>query len=384
VRRYPTLTAIALGLVAGLVGIGVVVLAADSSDDRQDGAVGLPDEAVVYRLAADTTPPQVVRLARVFAVGTEEAGVTNEDGAWIVRADTRTVRVMRQAALPWTYEQSCPNAVASSAGEVTCGAPVQGRLPRAEAMRVAREYLSRLGTEPTADLRLTRSARGWQAAVDPEVEGLPTVGIPTTITIGHDGEPFRASGHLVEPQELGRHRLVSTDAAQQRLRRRTDAVTGVRLGLTLVSRAGSAYLVPAARFRLAGGKEESVPALADDGPLPPAADRPQTTSDSTGRSCNGRTTARNGTSVRLRLCAEPTTVAPGVPVSFEVTAAREPADPPPCTAGVDFGDGSGQDIQSDPAPRTLTHGYANPGRYTVRLLGCDTGREVTVRVSVAG
>ncbi len=114
------------------------------------------------------------------------------------------------------------------------------------------------------------------------------------------------------------------------------------------------------------------------------ADTDITATAGTKTSTAARVTAQPGPSVSLTCAIGATTncssVTQGQPVAF--TAQRGTTTSNIRSAILDFGDGSNADLGSLSAPVTLTHGFADPGTYTVRLTATDFSGESTTATQV--
>ena len=285
----------------------------DGTLDELDG------EARAWSVATDADVERITALARAL-------GLTGQVGesptGWQVEGDGgRVLDVQRQPGLPWSFwawsgggssgssasvtaearatppEQTTPPA-GSGDDQVVCDMPhcppgtacVQVCPPddmappvdlptRDEALERAAAIFSAAGIDMgAADVRADRYG-SWSVSADPQVGGLPTVGMASTVTIGAEGAVDHAGGWLAEPQRGDVYALVGTTEALRLLGENHPValsdgrepatvclecppvepvvvtVTGVRLGLELVAAydAEEAWLVPAYLFETREG-----------------------------------------------------------------------------------------------------------------------------------
>ena len=266
VRRFPVVTSVVAGLVAGLLGAAALALAGFDNEGgglprlpvagagrtelasdaraaiapagpieyRVEGDLAdLPDEAPAYELEEDGEG-RVEALKDALAI---DGDVRREEEAWVVRDGDRVLRVASVPGLPWSFGDEggrvtgapgdvalrclmppCPPGQACiQVCEEEPAAPQPDAGPRADAERAADALFGRLGID-VGGKRVTRGFDGWDVTARAEVGELPVVGLETVVTFGSGGELIRASGHLADPQRLGDYPLVSTEAALARLR----------------------------------------------------------------------------------------------------------------------------------------------------------------------
>ncbi|MBW3579852.1 MAG: hypothetical protein KY447_12260 [Actinobacteria bacterium] len=254
----------------------------------------------------------VSALARALGLS---APVRDTPTGWQVDGDGgKVLDVRREAGLPWSFSAwssggssgsaspgsvgvaeplvsgpgdepvvcDMPDCPAGSACVQMC--PPDDRAPvdlpaREDALERAEAVFTAAGVDlGGADVRVDRHG-SWLVSADPEVGGLPTVGMATTVTVGAGGVIEHAGGWLAEPERGDTYSLVSPSAALRRLadghrEPRTDGrepapacfdcpptepvvitVTAVRLGLQLVPVSGAdiAWLVPSYLFETREG-----------------------------------------------------------------------------------------------------------------------------------
>lgn len=472
---------VAVALVAALVGLAVVAgrdsdggpvtlpvlgaggdaenMAADS--DLRGGGVeyraagdlpALDGEADAWNVpAADLTDDRVAQLAGALGVTGE---VRRTEFGWSVGDGTRRLDVQDVSGNPWSVYDELPAETGAVAPELegrsaagppdgpvgdcaadACDAPQfheperPADLPtEAEAEGIGRRMLIALGVDlDRAALRVDDAVTLWNVTADPEVGGLPTIGLATSLGIGPQGVVQYGNGWLGELDKGDRYPLIGTAAGIERLGEEQarvmidpapggsvdgDAlepmvveITGVRLGLQLMStfeRAADGYLVPSYLFTTADGGEIPVIAVLDehladahDGhdhdeephgtPAEPGVDGgddpvPPPTEPSPGEdSC----ASAGGADLDAVACATTGTV--GEPVLLRLTAAGRLRDD--CgSPTVEWGEAArGEAVCTigceslPPEPieleRTFEHTYDRPGTYTVtvRFHGCREG-----------
>lgn len=99
--------------------------------------------------------------------------------------------------------------------------PVQPPRPpdlpsRQEAERIARDAFARLGVA-TDGFQLDDGWLTWEARVQSRVDGLPVIGLGTSLSVGAKGEIVRANGFLALPDRIGDYPLVGVAAGLKRL-----------------------------------------------------------------------------------------------------------------------------------------------------------------------
>ena len=169
-------------------------------------------------------------------------------------------------------------------------------LPTGEqAEATARAFLTKAGVElDGARVRVEDGFSQWRVDVDPQVGGLPTVGLSSGVSVGPKGAIEGANGWLAQTGEGDEYPLVTAAAGLERLKRSpfgigpqplvaqaftcagcetqpavVRTVTGVRLGLAFAplldsDDAGRALLVPVLLFDIDEGGTVPVLAVADE------------------------------------------------------------------------------------------------------------------------
>ncbi len=190
-----------------------------------DGAPGMGGEADAYRLTGELTDQTVAELAKALAV----AGSVQRDGdrAFVEDGD-RILEVYDVAGLPWNmYDMkgtvSSGVAVACSSDMKVCPEPPQPERPadlpsEDEARDIALALLDAAGTDTNgAHITVDDAFTAWGVAVDPLIDGTPTWGATSYITVGSQGAIQSANGWLGKPQPLGAYPRIDTQAAVDRL-----------------------------------------------------------------------------------------------------------------------------------------------------------------------
>ena len=292
----------------------------------------LDGEARAWSLDADADVERIAALAEVLGI---PGGLIETPTGWRVGDDGKVLEVQRQPGLPWWFSTwsggGSPGSSGSGKGSVAAEPEPAGALPeggedhpspapfpaagdgdtvvcdmpdcppgtacvqvcppdrepppvdlpsREEALDRAAAIFAAAGIDlGTADVRADRFGM-WYVSADPEVGGLPTVGMASTVTIGAEGVVESAGGWLDgEPERGDTYALIGTSEALRRLAddRPVDlrggpvgapeclgcpdvepvvvTVTGVRLGLQLVPAfdAERAWLVPSYLFETREG-----------------------------------------------------------------------------------------------------------------------------------
>lgn len=273
----------------------------------------LDGEAHAWSVGRGVDVDRIAALAVALGVAGEVRPVPV---GWQVSDGKAVLEVQRQPGLPWSFVADGGGGASGASGasgapslasplvapspddEVVCDMPecppgaacVQVCPPdepsppvdlpsRREVVARAGEVAAAAGVDiGAAEVRADRF-QVWLVSVDPEVGGLPTVGMATTLTIGSGGTIEYAGGWLAVPERGDAYPLVGTTEA---LRRVTDdrpvaladgpepaaecldcpdlqpvvvTITSVRLGLELVPADGAeeAWLVPAYFFETREG-----------------------------------------------------------------------------------------------------------------------------------
>lgn len=92
---------------------------------------------------------------------------------------------------------------------------------------MARAAFARLGVG-TEGFVLEDGWATWEARVEARVDGLPVVGLGTSLSIGAKGEIERANGFLAAPDRIGDYPLVGVQAGLKRLTTGFGAGSGPR------------------------------------------------------------------------------------------------------------------------------------------------------------
>lgn len=374
----------------------------------------LPDEAPAYRLGDEGASGAAERVAR--ALGVEADKVTVEPGP----------------GLPWYLASAkSDQTVSSCAVELAPDRPTIDRcfapppvpdLPsKADAERLARRAFELLGL-PVDGLELLGGTHSWDAVVSPSVDGLPTRGLETGVSIGPRGEITGAHGYLGKPDRIGDYPLVGADAGLARLRQgvgigpqplgdidtavggvepQVVTVTGARLALMHVGE----LLVPVYEFLTRTGGFLTAPAVTDrwlkeqqrqtrePSGIEPGRVQPDRGESGSG-SCSASVAAAGATGdaaadnapLTVQVCVEPARARVGEEVVFTVTAVDPDAPVIDSDCGsptVAFGDGqppasncmigctlakplTPKKTPKEPgkASRTFTHAYDRPGTFT--------------------
>ena len=206
----------------------------------------LPPTAPAYRVSKAVTKADVAALAAKLGLKGE---VTDDSGGYSVTDGNHQLTVPGMSSIAiWTYsdqpasggaggvassgsavaapacpQKPCPPGMACAA--VCGGAPVDPktfeahRADRAEAEKAGRDFLARVGVDLTkAHINVNDGITEWTIIADPEVGGLPTTGLSTTVTVGPKGVILNAAGLLGTPDKLGDYPLVGVDAGLERLK----------------------------------------------------------------------------------------------------------------------------------------------------------------------
>jgi hypothetical protein len=429
---------------------------------------GLADEAAAWTLApGGADEARIAELAELLDV---DGAVQRTGTGWSVGDDVRRLDVQDVAGLPWSLFENAPAAqtepapptsiecikapcdppttadgtsgsgcppdaqctyttVPADAGSCAADgpdcpmvAPEEPRRPadlpsKAESESIGRALLAKLGVDVDhAKVTVDDGFTVWNVMADPELGGLPTLGLNTSVGIGSGGRVTYANGWLgLDDLAKGdTYPLIGTAAGVEKLNSEQDMllridpmpacedckstttsveprivrVTGVRLGLQTFSTyepGATTYLVPTYLFTTEDGDFELPVVAVEDKYL---GQQPDVEPDDHGtpaepgdRSCSGTgTTKEVATELPVQVCG-PATAKVGEPVTFTVTGKGTLRDD--CGSPVpEWGDGSGVAVcdigcASLPSePRELSkdfeHTYAEAGTYTVvfHLKGC--------------
>lgn len=411
---------------------------------RYDGELPeLDDEAAAWELAverADTA--EIEDLAERLGI---EGEVERTEFGWHVDGDDGAqLDVQRAAGLPWnSYVASPGDDVAVSSG-VACPEDSQTRamcvveepqrpadLPsKAEAEDIARALLEELGVDlEGATVRVEDGFSVWNVMADPELDGMPVIGMTTAVAVGPKGVVQFANGWLTEPDQGDDYPLIGTEEALEKLQDEqvttmmgapepmiaeceggpaTDCMvdpvpvdqeptvvelTDVRLGLQLFGSWDAdepAYLVPSYLFATEDGGELPVIGIEEEFLVPPTEPAPAPEPGGSGGGSSGSGGGSGscaGAAAAAEAGAEPSDagsieacgpgqVAPGEVATFSVKASCGDS------VVVDFGDGTPEDT----VPMgEVSHRYEEAGSYEVafRATACEASVSMTLTVGDA-
>lgn len=369
----------------------------------------LDDEAAAWEVPFESSGPDRVReLADALGV---DGDVERTEFGWSVVDGSVQLEVQRQAGLPWNLydarlEMGTMSSGAACAPELPCPNSDPPRRPeglpsKAEAEKLGRARLEALGIDlDDARVQVEDGFSTWYVMVDPQVGGLPVIGMTTSVAIGADGKLAFANGWLAEPEESDVYPLIGTKAALQELRdeqvvmfdapagaepmiARCDPaadcvdpepmkpqvvrITGVHLGLQLFSsweQGKPAYLVPSYFFETADGGELPIVGLDEEFFSPPPVPEPEplpepgVSGGSGGGSCSGSASGGAGDDEgeSVSLCGS-SAADVGEELRWVVKTTCDQ------TLSVDFGDGT---VETVTAPE-VTHTYEAAGRYMLKI-----------------
>jgi hypothetical protein len=251
-----------------------------------------------YRFAGDL--PALDDQAPAYTLEPGRAGGDEVDHLAEVLGTRTGLDVQRAAGRPWSFSRAqADTSVASCAADGPCEEPrrPEGLPAKAEATKLGQEILGRLGVDlDHATVRVDDGFSTWNVAADPEIDGLPVVGMSTSVAIGVDGRIEYANGWLGEPDKGDDYPLIGAQSALKKLQEQqvttmmmpvcedtapcpapdpiTVEVTDVRIGLQLFSYGEPdepGYLVPSYLFATRDGGELPVVAVEDRYLAPPEA-----------------------------------------------------------------------------------------------------------------
>ena len=410
---------------------------------RYDGDLPeLDDEAAAWELAVEKIDTsEIEELAERLGA---DGDVERTEFGWHVEGDDGAqLDVQRSAGLPWNTYVASPDTAVSSPG-VACPDDPEARekcvveepkrptdLPsKAEAEDIARELFEELGVDlDGATVRVDDGFSVWNVTADPELDGMPVIGMTTAVAVGPKGVVQFANGWLTEPDKGDDYPLIGTKAALEKLQDEqvttmlgapepmiaedceggpaVDCVidpipvpteptvvelTDVRLGLQLFGSWDGdepAYLVPSYLFATEDGGELPVIAIEEEFLAPPPEPEPQPVPEPGGtgggssgsggssESCAGTASAAEpgadpGDAGSIE-AGGPGQVAPGEVATFSVKASCGD------TVVVDFGDGTPEDT----VPMgEVSHRYEEAGGYEVsfRATACEASLTMTLTV----
>ncbi len=261
---------------------------------------GTPEDAPIHLYRSKRAPAELVgRLARALGLrGDPDRGASG----WQLRAGSQLLTVEDGGAWAWRLgpEEITPDTVvqcfrAPCPYEGPEGAAAGRRaLSPDEARRIAGAVLRALGL-PTGDVTVRSGGAITEVLAPRRVNGQPTQGIATTISVGGDRKISGGQGWLGQPTRGQSYPLVSAEEGFRRLQAQPFAeillcrplqgggcappeqskVTGAELGLMLATDSGRPVLVPAWLFTVAGQPDPlAVPAVHSRFLAPPVEPKP--------------------------------------------------------------------------------------------------------------
>ena len=344
---------------AGARSASAMLAPAQPTEYRVTGSLpALPEEAPAYRLGGDADEAEGAKLAA--ALGVEAAAITvpEEPGRpWFYSSTGKDVPLASNAgaatstmtATARATVRACPPCPPDAdCAECRSIEPVPGEPERpadlptdTEAAAIARGVIAAAGLT-RAEVHVRDAFPVWHVTVSPTVDGLPTLGFETTVSVGPKGVIEWAAGYLGSAERLGDYPLVEAEAALERLRngvglgpRASGAaepadleapgdpivveVTGAHLALQHT--AGS--LLPVVVFESASGDLVPVPAVTErylDQQAPADDPLPDPSGEGSGCTVAGRAGSDDGDNAPLtvEVCG-PSTAKVGEEVTFEVT-----------------------------------------------------------------
>ncbi|WP_420856561.1 hypothetical protein [Streptomyces mangrovisoli] len=163
-----------------------------------------PGSAPVYRAQGQVSAAEVARLAKALGV----AGTPVAEGqVWKVGSggdgSGPSLQVNRQAPGLWTFTRYAPGTDDCKGGAATCthdpAAPSVDPVSEAAAKKAAAPVLKAVGQDDAkVDASRTTGAQRTVNA-DPVIDGLPTYGLTTGLTVSAQGEITYGSGELKAP-----------------------------------------------------------------------------------------------------------------------------------------------------------------------------------------
>jgi hypothetical protein len=420
---------------------------------------GLADEADAWTLApGHGDADRVADLAELLDV---EGSVTKTETGWTVGTEARRLDVQDVAGLPWSLYETAPavvepaptpttivcvaapcdppaadTTVAPADGQPTPGscaadgpdcpmvAPDEPRRPadlpsKDEAEDIGRDLFEELGVDlDHAEVKVDDGITIWNVNVDPEVGGLPTLGLTSSIGVGPGGKVQYANGwlDLDELEQGDTYPLVGTAAGIEKLNGEQDMllridpmpacedcdapptsmeprivrVTGVRLALQVFSTyepGATTYLVPTYLYATEDGDFE-LPVVAVDGQYLGEQRTPEPDEHGTPAEPGDEGACTSSSEGDLQVCG-PTTAEVGEPVTLTVSGTGKVRDD--CGSPVpEWGDGSEvatcaigcatMPTESVELSKAFDHTYEEAGSYTVVLhfpgCGDDSGTDV--------
>ena len=359
----------------------------------------LPDHARAYRTAGGVEQAAVRRLAGALGLSGE---VTRARDGWqVVDGDQRLV-VGTSSAGAWSFgpAEECVerlergDAGPDGAASCTVSSPVQKCAPdgtceepprrtdlpsQEDARRIAVDALDEGGIDTSGSVQVLQAFDAWEVLTERRIDGRPTHGLSTHLSVGPQGELIRGGGLLGTMEEVGDYPLVDVQAGVERLRAQAvphpmlsggrepaiaiapvppdgggpggptvRTITDAELGLMPVYVDERTWLEPAFLFELDDKDTIAVPAVVDAlleapfGPAPKPAPGPPDRvdpappsdgggsggSDGSGGSqtCAGSAAASSSSAegdnqaLTVEVCATPSRVAVGETVTFSFKA----------------------------------------------------------------
>lgn len=187
-----------------------------------------PGKAAVHRASGTVGADEVARLAKALGVAGEPV-LRGEQ--WRVGADDAggpTLRVDRQAPGTWTFDRWAARGDDCRKRTVCGSEPAAGGEPVSEAVarKAAAPVLEAVGQkDAVSDARQVLGAQRVVNA-DPVIDGLPTYGWTTGITVDARGEVVAGSGRLKAPARGHTYPVVSAEKALELLNRKAGAGRG--------------------------------------------------------------------------------------------------------------------------------------------------------------
>lgn len=421
---------------------------ASTSDMRVGGRVEyefdgdlpeLADEAAAWELAVERVDTDRIQdLAEQLGI---DGDVERTEYGWTVTGDGGAqLDVQRTAGLPWSTYVSSPDTAVSSG--VACADAPDARekcvveeperpadLPsKAEAEEIGRELIEELGVDvDVAKIRVEDGFSVWNVMADPELDGMPVIGLTTAVAVGPKGVIQFANGWLTDPDKGDDYPLIGTKAALEKLQDEqvttmmgapepmiveeceggpavdcmidpmpvpseptVVTLTDVRLGLQLFGSWDAdepAYLVPSYLFATEDGGELPVIAIEEEFLAPPPEPEPMpepapdpdgggsSGSPGSSESCSGASSASapgepEGASIEA--CG-PGQLSPGEVATFNVKASCGD------DVVVDYGDGTPEDTVPF---GEVAHRYEAAGTYDVTFRATACEGSVSLQLSV--
>lgn len=307
-----------------------------------------PYGVIVYKAGANL--PELDGSARAYKVSGADAAaarrLADAFGFDDVEPDADSTFTKDDAQLTvstsgfWGYTRQASGGVVSSDGVAVACAPDSdcpapdttvpqrpANLPsQDEAKGIAIELLQRAGIDiDNASISVDDFVTQWSVRIEPVVDGLPTEGMTTTVTIGEGGVVDYANGIFGRPEAADEYPLIGTRAAIERLNK------------------GGGFT----------------------GPRPLAADAQETNA-----AVSGEPTAVAGSDAGSgRTGAEPGSVAPGEPPP-DIVCGDDGGATDPCEPDPDIVCGEGATDPCDPEP-PVTGTFPEPPPQEITITGVE-------------